>query len=207
MKSVYIKTNASGEIVGISSGSSDMPYAQPGFTRVSPEHPEFDRISIETHYVDSSGEIVKYADDLIEKKKFRPSSNHYWDVQTGWVDTTTVTEFKQRKSSDISAERERRNGLPIEFDGVMFDADEEAQRNVSAWMTNIAAGQNPPTGFVWRAYDNTNHPADAAFVVGLGNAITLRGTYLYQRSWIKKAEVAALTTAAEVKAYDVTTGW
>jgi hypothetical protein len=74
-------------------------------------------------------------------------------------------------------------------------------------MVNIAAGQNPPSGFVWRGYDNVNHPADAAFVVGLGNAITMRGTYLYQRSWIKKAEIDALTTPEDVKAYDVTAGW
>jgi len=207
MKSIYVKTSASGEIVGISSGYTDMPYVQPGFTKVPTEHPDFDRISIDTHYVDSSGEIVKYADDLIEKKKFRPSSNHQWNVQTGWVDTTTVDEFKQRKNADINAERERRNLSPITYQNVLFDADEEAQRNVSAWMVNLAAGQNPPSGFVWRAYDNTNHPADAAFVVGLGNAITLRGTYLYQRSWIKKAELAALTTAEDVRAYDVTTGW
>ncbi len=136
----------------------------------------------------------------------RPSPSHEW-VGNVWVDQTPVSKLKQQVVFGINSERERRNYLPIDYNGNPFDADETAQRNVSAWMVNIAAGQNPPSGFVWRGYDNVNHPADAAFVVGLGNAITLRGTYLYQRSWIKKAEVDALNTAAEVKAYDVTAGW
>jgi len=138
----------------------------------------------------------------------RPGLSYVWDTANGvWEDTTPTPKLKAIKLSEINAERERRNLSPISYQNVLFDADAEAQRNVSAWMTNIAAGQNPPAGFVWRGYDNVDHPADAAFIVGLGNAITLRGTYLYQRSWIKKAEVDALTTSEDVKAYDVTAGW
>lgn len=136
----------------------------------------------------------------------RPSPSHEW-VNDGWVDQTPIPQLKQQSVSRINTERERRNYLPITYLGSQFDADATAQRNVSAWMVNVAAGQNPPTGFVWRGYDNVDHAADAAFIVGLGNAITLRGSYLYQRSWAKKAEVDALTTAEAVKAYDVTTGW
>ena len=138
----------------------------------------------------------------------KPEKHYVWDNATdGWIDPSPLTVLKKKKSDEITQMRERRNLSPITYQNVLFDADEEAQRNVSAWMVNIAAGQNPPSGFVWRAYDNTNHPADADFVVGLGNAITMRGTYLYQQSWIKKAEVAALTTSEDVRAYDVTTGW
>jgi hypothetical protein len=74
-------------------------------------------------------------------------------------------------------------------------------------MATLAAGQSIPPGFKWRAADNTNYPADAAFVNGLGTAMTLRGTLLYQASWAKKAEVDALATVAQVNSYDVTTGW
>jgi len=136
----------------------------------------------------------------------RPSLSHEW-VNDGWVDQTPIAQLKQQSVSRINTERERRNYLPITYLSNPFDADATAQRNVSAWMVNVAAGQNPPTGFTWRGYDNVDHPADAAFIVGLGNAITLRGSCLYQRSWIKKAEVDALTTVEAVKAYDVTTGW
>ena len=150
----------------------------------------------------------KVVDNEIVDIPEKPGPSYVWDeTKNDWEDTTPVSGLKTIKLADINAERERRNLSPITYESVLFDADAEAQRNISAWMTNIAAGQNPPAGFEWRAYDNTNHPANAAFVVGLGNAVTLRGTYLYQRSWIKKAELAALTTAEDVRAYDVTTGW
>jgi len=131
-----------------------------------------------------------------------PMLNEY-----GWSVLSDISSLKLVMKEGVEIERERLNRLPITYNDSQFDADAVAQRNVSAWMTNIGAGQNPPTGFTWRGYDNVDHPADADFIVGLGNLITLRGSYLYQRSWIKKAEVDALTTAAAVKAYDVTTGW
>ena len=139
----------------------------------------------------------------------RPSQYHVWQ-NGGWVDSRpapTLAEEKEKKSVAINVERERRGVLPITFQGIEWDADNIAQRNISAWMAAIAAGVTIPTGFVWRATDNTNHAADADFVNGLGAAITLRGTLLYQTSWGKKAEVAALTTVDAVKAYDVTAGW
>jgi hypothetical protein len=158
------------------------------------------------HHIDHQTSRVVNGEVVTIPKK--PEEWFVWDNATeGWIDPSPLAVLKKKKSDEITLARERRNLSPITYQNVIFDADEEAQRNVSAWMTNIAAGQDPPTGFEWRAYDNVNHPADAAFVVGLGNAITLRGTYLYQRSWIKKAEVAALTTAEDVRAYDVTTGW
>lgn len=159
-----------------------------------------------SYYIDYQTSRVVNGEVVTIPKK--PEEWFIWDNATeGWIDPSPLAVLKKKKSDEITQMRERRNLSPISYQNVIFDADEEAQRNVSAWMTNIAAGQNPPTGFVWRAYDNTNHPADAEFVVGLGNAITLRGTRLYQRSWIKKAEIEALTTAEEVKAYDITTGW
>lgn len=166
-----------------------------------PTHLELLEIAQEVDY-----ETSRVVSGVVVTIPKRPSPKHYWEAD-GWVDPTTVSELKESKRIDVSIERERRNSLPITYVGAQFDATPNAQRNVSAWMVNIAAGQNPPTGFVWRGYDNVDHPADAAFIVGLGNAITLRGSYLYQRSWIKKAEVDALTTVEAVKAYDVTTGW
>lgn len=136
----------------------------------------------------------------------KPSIYHEW-VGEGWVDARELGELKAEKSRQIDLERERRNLLPLEYEGHLFDADQTAQRNISAWMTVIAAGQQPPEGFAWRGYDNVDHPADGAFIVGLGAAITLRGTLLYQAAWAKKAALNALATPEEVAAFDVTTGW
>jgi hypothetical protein len=204
---IYIKSTPSGEIVGLQSCSIEPPVVQPGFVRVPDTHPDPGSIKPDSHYINSAGEIVKYSAELFAAKLRIPPLRHTWDVQQGWVDRSTLAQVKADKTEAINFERERRGVLSITFQGIEWDADELSQRNVSAWMASIAAGVTIPTGFTWRAADNTNHPADAAFVNGLGAAITLRGTVLYQTSWGKKAEVEALTTVQAVKAYDVTTGW
>lgn len=117
-----------------------------------------------------------------------------------FTEEPSLDDIKAAKKADIEREREARNQLPIVFNGALFDADATAQRNVGAWQTQLANGKTLPDGFRWRDYANEYHPADAAFVNGLGEAITLRGTELYQQMWALKAQVDAATTAAEVEA-------
>jgi hypothetical protein len=124
-----------------------------------------------------------------------------------WQDAATLEQLKTRKKNEINQERERRNELPIEYQNNTWDADPQSQRNVSAWMTTLAAGATLPAGFTWRSYNNQDVPADQSFVNGLGAAMTLRGTQIYQTSWVKKAEVDALTTVEQVNNYDVNMGW
>lgn len=123
------------------------------------------------------------------------------------VDNRTLEQLKTAKKDQITQLRETKNLEPITYQNSLFDCDETAQRNIQAWTTNINAGTNPPEGFVWRDYNNVDHAANASFVLGLNAAVVARGTQLYQTSWTKKAEVDALTTAEQVNAYDVTTGW
>jgi hypothetical protein len=120
---------------------------------------------------------------------------------------TPIEELKANKKEMINIERGKQNSNPIIYENIQFDADEIAQQNVSAWMSTLAGGGTLPSGFTWRSYDNQDIPVDANFINGLGTAMTLRGTQLYQTSWIKKAEVDALTTVEQVNNYDVTTGW
>jgi hypothetical protein len=191
----YVIYNTSTGIVSQSGTALEIPdnVVIPGFA--------FLQTDIEYDYKTS-----RVVDGTIVTIPERPSPMHEW-VNDAWVDQTPIAQLKKVTIIQVNRERERRNYLPINYSGNLFDADLEAQRNISAWMTNIAAGQNPPVGFVWRDYNNVDHAADAAFIIGLGNAVTLRGTQLYQTSWAKKAEIDALTTAEQVNNYDVNTGW
>lgn len=129
-----------------------------------------------------------------------PSPGDFYDwnpVSKTWAPNLEAA--RTAKINEITAERERRNKLPILFSGYNFDADDEGQRNVQAWVTMINAGVQLPDGFVWRDASNVNHPADANFVKGLGEAITMRGTMLYQQSWALKAQVATLTTLYDIQ--------
>jgi hypothetical protein len=135
-------------------------------------------------------------------------NSYFFDRNTWtWQNVTNIDLLKTTKKDEINKERERRNTLPITYQNNTWDADPQSQRNVSAWMTTLAAGNTLPAGFTWRSYNNQDVAADQSFVNGLGAAMTLRGTQLYQTSWIKKAEIDALTTVEAVNNYDITTGW
>jgi hypothetical protein len=126
-------------------------------------------------------------------------SNEYM----AYLDLRTLDEVRADKVAAINAEVERLGDLPIAYRGALFDADARAQRNVMFWQGQLANGAALPTGFVWRDAANVDHPADAEFVNGLGLAMALRGTALYQAAWAAKGAVAVATTTSEVQAVDL----
>lgn len=138
-----------------------------------------------------------------------PAPGPYYTPSTSgddviWVPDVPVLKADLQRQVDI--ERTRRNLLPIMYAGSTFDADEIAQRNVSAWQTQLSAGATLPSDFTWRDYNNNDHPADAEFVNGLGAAITLRGTQLYQASWQHKSDINS-ATEQELLTYDISKYW
>lgn len=164
-----------------------------------PVDPKSQRVDIAT------GELIDYQPP---KPADTSDTVWTWDYDSRrWDEVRTLAWYKRAKAGEISMVREAKNYQPISYDGALFDADELGQRNIQAWVNTINAGTNPPAGFVWRDFDNADHPADAAFIIGLNNAIVDRGTNLYQVSWSKKAAVEALTTVQDVIDYDATSGW
>ena len=113
---------------------------------------------------------------------------------------------RTEKRRQVDSLRDQKLTAPILYQGALFDADATAMRNISGWQAQIAAGLNPPAGFVWRDASNVDHPADATFINGLGAAITLRGSLLYQVAWAHKANIDALPDHV-VEMYDVTASW
>lgn len=178
-----------------------------GAILIDESNPALSQIGPMSHYVSESGEVRPYSQEARSAHLRRPGAGWSWHArQARWIDQRPIEDRRREMFGLIDAERERRNQLPIQYAGSTFDADATAQRNVSAWMSNISVGVSPPDGFVWRDYDNVNHPADAAFVTGLGAAITLRGTALYQTAWAKKTEVSEMT-AEQLEGYDPTANW
>jgi hypothetical protein len=127
------------------------------------------------------------------------------DVETGaLVDYVPppppLGEVKAAARRRVDSEREGRLTSPVSYAGAVFDADGPAQRNVSGWLAVLNGGGSLPPGFVWRDFDNVDHPADTAWVVGLGAAMTARGTAVYVQSWEAKAAIDAATDEAGVLA-------
>lgn len=194
---IYIYDTYTGEILQSFRGAkrSEFPdeIIAPGTALIESEADVNDT----THFV-ANDEIVAFP--------LKPSMYHKWD----WTSKTWIPDLSaviSARKAEIDRERERRNQLPIAYAGSIFDADAIAMRNISGWQTQIAAGATLPLDFVWRDYDNIDHPADADFVNGLGAAITTRGTRLYAASWAHKAAIKSLKTVEEVIAYDLAQGW
>lgn len=163
-------------------------------------------VDIKAQRVDlETGDLVDYQPD---KPADTADTVWSWDQTTRrWVASKTIAWFKRAKLDQISAIRETKNREPIEYAGALFDADDLGQRNIQAWVNTINAGTNPPADFVWRDFNNVDHPADAEFIIGMNNAIVERGTSLYHSSWSKKAAINALNSIDDVVAYDASSDW
>lgn len=138
----------------------------------------------------------------------KPTAMHKLDADSPvWViDTAQVEQYRFNLKAKVDSIRQAISFVPIIYQGILFDADETAIKNITAWQLQIVAGVVLPSDFVWRDYNNQDHPADASFVNGLAAAITLRGTELYKAAWAKKAEIDSLAID-DLLSYDVEAGW
>jgi hypothetical protein len=88
-----------------------------------------------------------------------------------------------------------------------YDTDQISVQNIIATATAIANGIPLPSGFVWRDGNNINVPYTAAQFIALSATIFSFVNSCYVASWVLKAEIQALTTVAQVQAFDITQGW
>lgn len=140
----------------------------------------------------------------------RPSPMHKLDIETPqWViDDVQVAGYKHSLKQRIDATRTMKSLAPINFNGAVFDADENALKNITTWQVQLMAGVPLPENFIWRDYNNQDHVIDNgfSFINGLAAEITLRATELYYKAWSKKAEVDAMDFDG-LMSYDVDLGW
>lgn len=111
------------------------------------------------------------------------------------------------KNDMVNKHRERIMENGWTYEGVRYDSNEQARQNMTGTMTLISTGYALPSNFVWRALDNTNHPFDNATFTSFYRASCLWMETLYHTSWYHKGQIAALTSPAEVAAYDFSAGW
>lgn len=155
-----------------------------------------------------AGEMRKqyvHQDNLVDIPA-KPGDWYEWSwLSYSWeIPNTALLEAKKWKKLQVDSKRALANELPISYAGSSFDADSLAQGNVMAWMVNISNGLVVPVGFTWRDASNVDHPADAAFISGLGAAMVHRGSQLYQSAWNTKAAIDQLLSIEEVEACTIT---
>jgi hypothetical protein len=127
-----------------------------------------------------------------------------------------LAEAKDAKLAAIDALRDAKNaeGVPYTFPdgqaGTIQTRDIIDARNIQA---NAAAatvlaqqGVTDPV-MMFRDQEDRIHYLTPQQMLDMGLAVMARGQAIYATSWTHKDAVAALTTVAEVEAYDITQGW
>lgn len=160
-----------------------------------------------THYID-------VATQALVPFPAQPSPDYVWDwTSKAWQGDLAAA--KTRKSGLIEVERDRRIVAAVMvYDGANLDADARAKDNLMAKLAEVNSriavnDPLPPEQLVWRDADNQMHAfADMtsykAWLDGFAIAMGSRGTDAYAWSWQKKAALDALTSQADVDAFDPT---
>jgi hypothetical protein len=108
-------------------------------------------------------------------------------------------ELRAGKLTAVTAWREAMESAPVEYSGHLFDFDSESRSRIS---TLALAGMGSPTG-TWTTAGNIDVPADAGFMHGLFVAMVQRTAETHNAQRRMKTELAALTDAAVIAAYEV----
>lgn len=155
---------------------------------------------------DLFSEYYSITDSAIKPYPLRPSQYHQFDFATeSWVSTAEDLEAaKADKNAEVNAWRASAMLAPIEFNGALFDADEQAIKNISAVLLMAVVTGNS-SAITWRDFNNVDHELALAELQSLAAAIQTRTEALYTASWAHKANVGALQSVAEVLAYNVQT--
>lgn len=143
-------------------------------------------------------------DQVIKTYPAKPSKYHEFDYATeSWYATTLALELaKSDKNAEINAWRGELVNAPIEFNGTMFDADEQAIKNLSSVLL-MAVITNNNNAITWRGFDNVDYLMTLASLQDLAAAIQTRTSALYAASWAHKAAVDALHSVSDVLSYQI----
>ena len=110
-----------------------------------------------------------------------------------------LDEVKRVLRERINSERDALNEAPITFGGHEFDGDARAQKSVQGAysMATLALVTSQSFSVDWVLLNNAIVTLDANAVIGLGQALAARTSYLIQTARTMKDAVEAATTRAD----------
>ena len=124
----------------------------------------------------------------------QPSQNHIFDyVIKQWIDPRTVDEIKNRKWTEIKAQRTQLEFGGFEFEGHAYDSDQVSQGRI---MGAALAGVEQ----VWTLADNSTITLPGAKLLELYGAMQQHVATAHERGRIARQAIEAATTKEEVEA-------
>lgn len=159
------------------------------------------------------GIVPVVADDPPPAGQEISSSAYQWTggqaIETHTFADLDLAEFKARVIADINAHREavKAAGLTWSYLGAdhPVETDARSREAINGLVTMLPVA--PSLTETWRMADNSDVALDAAAIAALGGAVLAHGSAAHATARAHKDAVAALSTAAEVAAYDWSTGW
>ncbi len=114
---------------------------------------------------------------------------------------------KSRRQEEVTAIKATQLAGGFIWNGKRWDADAQAQANVTSMASAIAAGMELPQDFFWTSYDNEDVPIDGAGMSALSAAMMtfIFNTHSYARSL--KDAIEAEVSNASVMDVDINSGW
>lgn len=106
--------------------------------------------------------------------------------------------IKQRKITELKAERDEAEVTPIEYNGNLYDYDEKARDRISAAIIALEL-QGEGAIIEWTTADNADTPVTANDLKMIIAAVAVRSNVLHTAYRKAKARVEAASTAEEVE--------
>jgi len=110
-----------------------------------------------------------------------------------------------RKTAELEIIRHEKQYANVVYNTVTYDAGKVARANLTAMVTSF--NFSAKTDDVWLDVDNNQVTLTEAEFQGLFDAMQVSQQTAYITEATKYAEIMALTTVADVDAYDVNAGW
>jgi len=118
-----------------------------------------------------------------------------------------VEVVKARRQDEVTAKKAEQLVGGFLWNGKRWDADAQAQQNVTSMASAVAAGMALPDGFFWTSYYNEDIEIDAAGISALSAAMMtfIFSTHAHARSL--KETIGAQASNAAVMNVDIDSDW
>ena len=172
-----------------------------------------EKIAVEQDVTDAT-HYVK--DDAVVPIPEKPSTYHQWDwASLSWtVGEKEMALAKKAVIAEVTKIRDQLLAAPIEFDGILFDADAFSLSNMTGVISRIERGDGLTAGWSgWRVADNSMVWADATAdqvlikLKSIAGLIENRTQAILNASWQHKDAIGALTTLTDILSYDASLLW
>jgi hypothetical protein len=109
--------------------------------------------------------------------------------------------------NNINTFRDNLLNAGFNYNGTLYDSDQQSIQNIAGTQTFIASGGTLPPAFVWRTVENTNTSFNNTTFTEFYMTSVAWVEAIWAVSWAQKSAVAAMTDYATVMAYNFSTGW